>query len=388
MKDKLYFGFYRKLNNKWFAILLSNIAYVMLQGYYTVAKHLMRKKPAISTEDAYDLIVRAHDNPKVSFQVKKQNRKDAVDVSIIIPVYNVEKYLKECLDSVFLQKTKYKYEIIVVNDGSTDSSLEILELYKEKKNYHIINRENGGLSAARNSGIDAAVGKYYLFVDSDDVITDDYVEVLMEAARQENADIVQCRYYSFAEGSNKKYTSQEEAGSYTKGHIPVEKYPGFAWGKLYASYLFHNVRFPEGYWFEDTVVQYILFGQCGKFVCIEKEGYGYRRNPNSISFAAKKNLKVLDTYWITKEMTDLAVQMGNIDREYLYKLTLRQYSLIMYNRLHWIDEELLQAVFILVCEEVKKLKTTETKMTGIYSDLERAFETGNISLWKLCSIII
>lgn len=111
-------------------------------------------------------------------------------ISVIVPVYNVEKYVSECLDSLINQTFK-EFEIICVNDGSTDNSLSILKLYAEKDNrIKIINQANGGLSAARNSGLDMAQGKYVYFLDSDDFIVGDALEKLYDISEKENLDIL------------------------------------------------------------------------------------------------------------------------------------------------------------------------------------------------------
>ena len=99
-----------------------------------------------------------------------------IDLSIIVPVYNAEKFLKKCMDSIVEQETKYHFEVIAVNDGSTDKSIEILNDYKEKYDFiKVINQENGGAAKARNNGINNARGKYISFIDSDDFIDKSFV---------------------------------------------------------------------------------------------------------------------------------------------------------------------------------------------------------------------
>ena len=123
-------------------------------------------------------------------------------LTVVLPVYNVEPYLGECLDSVLSQQG-VDLEIIAVNDGSTDGSLNILEEYAEKHgNIKIINQENRGLSAARNEGMDAARGKFLLFVDSDDLLVNDSLGPLMEKARAGNYDIIEFDYTCFCDGGS------------------------------------------------------------------------------------------------------------------------------------------------------------------------------------------
>lgn len=388
MKDKLYFLFYRKLGSPKIAILLSDIVHTILVSGYHIIKFFINKKVTIAYKEAYQRIETAYKRQKSSDSITDIEIDNRMDLSIIIPVYNVEQFLEECLQSAFSQETTYQYEIIAVNDGSTDHSKDILLQYTDRENYRMIDQENGGLSNARNTGIRCARGKHYFFLDSDDVITSNCVQTMLDTLYYCQADVVQCRYYSFQEGNLAKYFSKELAGIYYGMEIPVEEYPGFAWGKVYKASLFQGVRFPEGFWFEDTIVQYMLLGKCNRFVCTEEVCYGYRKNPNSISFAAKNSLKCLDTYWITKYIVDKALEDDRINKDYIYKLTLRQYSTIMHNRLHWIQTDLLEAAFAVVCEDLHQLKPEGLELKGIYKEIEKSFETKNINLWKLCSLVL
>ena len=118
-----------------------------------------------------------------------------IKYSIIVPVYNVEKYLGKCLNSLVNQKND-NYEIIIVNDGSTDNSQKIIDVYEKKypKLIKSFEKENGGLSSARNYGIDNSNGKYLLFVDSDDYVSDNYLEVLDDSVNINNPDILVFNY--------------------------------------------------------------------------------------------------------------------------------------------------------------------------------------------------
>ena len=123
-----------------------------------------------------------------------------MDVSIIIPVYNVEKYIEQCLETVINQKTKYSYEIICINDGSSDGTSKILEKYKD--NLKIINAINNGPGAARNLGIKNSIGKYLMFVDGDDYVAENFVEKMINTLEKEEADVAICNFCRF---TDKKY---------------------------------------------------------------------------------------------------------------------------------------------------------------------------------------
>lgn len=137
-------------------------------------------------------------------------------VSVIIPVYNVELYLKECLDSVINQSLT-DIEIICVNDGSTDQSLEILLEYKEEKRISIYSQENAGVSAARNLGVKQAKGQYIYFMDSDDKLVPDALEKLFKSADEQKLDVIYCDAWSFAETEEFEQRAEEYGRSYARG---------------------------------------------------------------------------------------------------------------------------------------------------------------------------
>ena len=140
-------------------------------------------------------------------------------ISIVVPVYNAEKYISNCIKSLCNQ-TYTNIEIILVNDGSTDSSLEICHLYSEKDNrIKIINQSNRGVSAARNTGIYAAKGAYLTFVDSDDYVMDNYCDILIELINVNNVDFVYCGQYSLCNGLFAKIHGRKKDGVYLTSDI-------------------------------------------------------------------------------------------------------------------------------------------------------------------------
>ena len=141
-------------------------------------------------------------------------------VSVIIPVYNVEKYLAECLDSI-VNQTLENVEIICVDDGSTDSSGRILQSYKEKDSrIKIITKENGGLSSARNAGVLAATGKYILFLDSDDLLKENALEILEKKAEELQTDVLYFGAECFSDDSNVKVKEHMDSDKYKRKNIP------------------------------------------------------------------------------------------------------------------------------------------------------------------------
>lgn len=161
-----------------------------------------------------------------------------VKVSVIVPVYNVEQHIRKCLDSLVNQTLK-DIEIIVVDDGSTDSSASIIKEYEEK--YNILKyykKENGGLSDARNYGLQYATGKYIAFLDSDDYADVNLYKKMYEKAKKDDSDLVECNFYWVYNKKNKKDIGEKYSGKKQM----LEKARVVAWNKLYRKEILDKTR--------------------------------------------------------------------------------------------------------------------------------------------------
>ena len=205
---------------------------------------------------------------------------EEIKVSVIIPVYNVEKYIRECLESVINQILK-DIEIIVVNDGTKDNSMKIVEEYLLDKRIKIINKENGGLSSARNAGIREAQGKYICFIDSDDFIESSMMEELYNKIEKTKSDVVESgislydnKTHKVKERENRKY-SYTGKGSYLWGEYTTE-----VCNKIYKKefLLKNNICFEEGMIHEDDLFTIRILFSTDKIEKIEKSFYYYRIN--------------------------------------------------------------------------------------------------------------
>ena len=206
-------------------------------------------------------------------------------ISVVIPVYNVAHYLPECIESVIAQTYK-NTEIILVNDGSADSSGIICDEYAKKDNrIKVIHKPNGGLSSARNAGIDICTGEYITFIDSDDYIADDMIEQLYIALYNTKSDISVCNF-------TRKLPLDEEFNFSVKTYSPKSalkeilierRFRTSACAKLYKTKLFSEVRYPEGLIYEDYATAYKLFDIANRIVHINTAKYYYRYNPESIT---------------------------------------------------------------------------------------------------------
>ena len=212
-------------------------------------------------------------------------------LSIIVPVYNVEKYLKECVASL-LHQTLKQYEIILVDDGSTDSSGRICDRYASKDSHiRVVHKENGGLSSARNAGLDVAKGRYIGFVDSDDYILPDMYEKLIAELEFTHAEIAICSYFVFTEFKEikkyvypkKKYKKYAYTTAETLKNFFLRNISESVWDKVYAAELWKDRRFVEGEINEDTNVVYELLKTSSKTVFLDLKMYGYRQRKGSIT---------------------------------------------------------------------------------------------------------
>lgn len=224
-------------------------------------------------------------------------------ISVIVPVYNVERYLCECIDSI-LGQTYTDFELILVDDGSPDSCGEICDAYAEKDSrIRVIHQENGGLSAARNAGLDMAQGAYVTFVDSDDIVHPDYLRCLAEGLWENQSDIAIARFLRFAETvpayagavkSVKQVRSGREICRELFGEDGVTY--TIACGKLYKTALFEGIRYPVGKIHEDEATTYKLLYKAKLVAVLGDELYFYRQNANGIMGApfSVKRYQALD----------------------------------------------------------------------------------------------
>ena len=236
---------------------------------------------------------------------------DNPEISIIVPIYNVEKYLDKCIKSIQIQ-TFSDIEIILVDDGSTDKSGSICDSYAAvDKRIHVIHKENSGVSAARNTGIRSARGKYIGFIDGDDYIAPDMYETLRDMLVRENAEIAVCGMREcFSSTIQKsgfsvdKISSYCVLDSYEAIRLTLEGLPVLVSTKLYKSELFSDFMFPVGKAAaEDAYVTIHLLGRVNKVAVTEAEKYYYVRREGSVTMQAYDS-KILSTIELWKEIYD------------------------------------------------------------------------------------
>ena len=226
------------------------------------------------------------------------------EVSIIVPVYQVENYLHKCVDSILAQ-TFTDFELILVDDGSKDRSGQICDEYAEMdERVTVIHKENSGPSDTRNRGIEQAAGNYFMFVDSDDYIAPTMVECLYQSILKENADIAACNFlYSFEDDRNQDFSTniQWEVVSgaeifYNRKNDRSCGYWTVVWNKLYKSKVFGKLRFRAGKYYEDEFWENDIYQMDIKMVTIPECLYYYRQHGNNSmkTTNSKKNLDILE----------------------------------------------------------------------------------------------
>ena len=226
-------------------------------------------------------------------------------ISIIVPVYNVEQYLEKCVDSIINQKYK-NLEIILVDDGATDSSGKLCdELAKIDNRIKVYHKENGGLSDARNYGVERATGDYIGFVDSDDYIDSEMYEELYEAIKKENVDVVECNLKIIYPDRVELFTEQKYYNVYTKQeyleeYLKIEKIFGSACVRLIKSDVVKKLKFPVGKLYEDTYYAYDLIEKVDSYVIMNNPYYNYLMRENSIT-NTKFNPRIFDLIEIVEK---------------------------------------------------------------------------------------
>ncbi|WP_051233605.1 glycosyltransferase family 2 protein [Butyrivibrio sp. NC3005] len=218
--------------------------------------------------------------------------KNKVTVSVIMPAYNTEDYIDQCIKSI-LNQTFTDFELLIVDDGSTDKTGEIIDYYADNdKRIKVFHHVNMGISFSRNFAIAKSIGDYICFIDSDDYIAEDYLENLYNAIVANNCKLSICEYTNFQDSEdfafsdNKracKVRTEDDILNFGLNHLEKNEYSVVCWNKMYSKSLWEGISFPEGKIFEDTYVWYKIFDKAGKAAIVDKVEYARRLNKASIT---------------------------------------------------------------------------------------------------------
>lgn len=265
--------------------------------------------------------------------IKIHNKK----VSVIVPVYNVERYVEKCVRSI-LDQSYQNIEIIIVDDGSTDDSYDVCtDLRKESPDkIKLFKKENGGLSSARNFGLSQAQGEYISFVDSDDIVSQDFIEKLVSLLEETSSSVSCCQIAKFNNEEKPKFNHMVEHSEYnTKKAIELlvtNKISSHAWNKLYVASLFQNIEFPIDRNYEDIFIMYKIFRNAKKVALYNNAKlYGYLQRKGSITGSVDS--KTLNDYIdaVNQRYYDLSTIIPKsildsglvLDNYYIYKESIK-----------------------------------------------------------------
>lgn len=260
-------------------------------------------------------------------------------ISIIVPVYNVETYLDQCIHSV-LNQTYSNWELLLINDGSTDSSGSMCDDYARRDGrIRVIHMKNRGVSEARNTGLTLSKGEYITFLDSDDGIRGDFLEECVTTANQHDVDIVIGHFFIWDENNQTFLYFVDQAQKDTTEVISAQEALNrqvvwknlntapfvVAWGKLFRASLFNTVRFPKGKVFEDEYTIHKTLLESNTVALINKEFYMYRRHGNSIMtshFSISKAMNLVEA--LEERIVDLVLAKKDTElvRQKLYNVLL------------------------------------------------------------------
>ncbi|MDU4622511.1 MAG: glycosyltransferase [Clostridioides difficile] len=332
-------------------------------------------------------------NCRKKFQVSnKIIRKEfsELDLSIIIPAYNSENTIEECIKSIIQQKINYTYEVIVINDGSTDSTLDKIKKILEEnvfKNMVVISQQNGGISVARNKGLEVSRGRYIMFCDSDDLLTRDSINKLLEKTKISEFDIIEGNYYNSY--INKKVVGKPLWKNSFEVNLSsnkefIYKIKGFPWGRIYNRKLWMDVEFPIGFDYEDTVIKYTIFRKASTFLYINEFIYEYRINSDSITNKLKGQIKSLDTYYIIPYLIDLNYKLGIKFDSVFYKIILNQLGSLLYYRTNGVEDKFVDMILLEAKNLLLELEDYCPKLNIKDKLLKDAIISENKQRWILC----
>ena len=265
-------------------------------------------------------------------------------VSIIIPIYNVEKYLEKCIKSI-INQTYRNLEIILINDGSTDESANICEKYKNQDNRIVfINKKNGGAASAKNEGLKVAKGDYITFVDSDDFIELDMIEYMVNTIKKYNSDIVQCNFtnlYKNTEKFKQDKIIEQKITSKDFLELFLTKWDSsLFWNKLFKREVIENIFFKEGRCIDDEFFTYKCVINSKNIVTSNKIVYNYRMRKSGVMKSESSQKQILkDRIDYLYERYELVTQIYE-DLDDIFLENLLTYYLIISSN-HYIDKNIL-----------------------------------------------
>ena len=348
---------YQLIDHKTHSRLLAGAAArcAQLCGHADLQLQALRRKSPLSggTAQARRAVEAVFPKPEADAAFPPLPPQDpAVDLSVIVPVRNGEATIAACLDSILQQQTDHTLQLIVVDSDSTDGTAAILQTYRDKPQTTLSNCSfPRSAAAARNEGLRHAVGRWVMFVDSDDILLPGAVQTLLDAAVHLQADVVQGGWQYLYPDDTRGAVQTYAAAVYT-GPAALERFelPGMPWGKVYRRELFERIRFPSHYTcFEDAIIHFLVFRTAKTVASVPETVYLWRKNPAGLTSTSQHRPAAVQSYWIVEELLaqDAALGLAH-DAAFRCSLTL-QLSAFCYATIAGMPAEVQQDVFRLCC---------------------------------------
>lgn len=356
-------------------LLKGAIQRAILSGpvYVTLRSATLRRAPTMML-GARECLETVSPRPRNVWSDPLPLQAPTLDISVIVPVYNVERYVADCLRSILAQEISGSFEVVAVIDGSTDASESIVRsLADADPRLRVVSQENKGLSAARNTGIALSRGRWLAFVDSDDMLAPGHLSTLLARASEEGCDVVSSLWRRMSEDGTVGPRGEER-----RTHMAP-------WGRLYRRTVWERLRFPVGCWYEDLLTPCCiqpLFHE--EF--IEDDGYLYRSRPGSIVEESSSNPKALDSYWCLEEMLGWRDKLGIVLGQEDYDRLLQLMGPLLMGRTTFLDDTNRRALFSLCCDLLDaliELRGYRTTLWGAWLDVERSLRERQYELWCL-----
>lgn len=299
------------------------------------------------------------------------------DLQIIMPAYNVEKYIERSIQSVICQNTKYSCLLVIINDGSTDRTPLLLDHYVKYDNVQVINQNNKGVAGARNRGLENIQGRYIMFLDPDDYLCEGAIEKLLDEAYLSDSDIVEGNaYYLYKDRFLVRRALHRD-----NGYLAGNNLRGEPWGKIFKADIFKKIKFPEHYYFEDTIFAYCIYPQTDFKYAISDFVYVYRKNPVGTSIRSKKEIKAVDTYYIIGYMWGQHVNKCSDNIE-IQKMALG-HMVLCFRRCKKLGCGITKTGFIYLADIYRKAFRADIRLVGKYGLMDTCVRVKSYVAYRL-----
>ena len=363
-----------------------SIAYLFLK---ILAPFIHGKRELPDLDAAFNGLSKLSPDPKGSCICAGRERKMSkdFDLDIIVPSYNSEKTIESCLHSVLEQKCSFRFRLIVIDDGATDRSPELIDKFSQDPRVLIIHQKNKGFSGARNAGLAVSDAKYIMFLDSDDSLCEGAIENLMQCIYCNGAAVAEGAFNAVSPNGKIRSTTSHKAGQLN----PRNDMTGYVWGKIFEAELFNGICLPLDYWYEDSLIAQIIYplieNRNKTAYGISEAVYNYTINPSGITATSRKNKKCVDSLWITLQLYKDRCTLG-LEKDARYYEYILSMVRLTYLRCEALPEDAKKFIFVIWNNFINKEFQTFTTSNPKKEILQSAIRSGNYELYALaCKLI-